>query len=113
MSKVRIDYEDVFFHHSERIRYNSPDLGDIELYRNGEKIDIPKEMIDHWEFTGMNNIDFILYQDWTNEESGDNLTKEEMLIAIHEYSENNSTNEKKYSLDMDKLRKQQIEDNGM
>jgi len=35
------------------------------------------------------------------------------LIAIHEYSENNSTNEKKYSLDMDKLRKQQIEDNGM
>lgn len=43
----------------ERTKVNRAKLEDIEFFENGMKIDIPKEVIDKFELTGLNNIDFI------------------------------------------------------
>ena len=43
----------------ERWKVNRAKLEDIEFFENGMKIDIPKEAIDKFELTGLNNIDFI------------------------------------------------------
>jgi hypothetical protein len=42
---------------------NQYDLNYIDLYdEDGNKINIPKGTISEWAYSGMNNIDFILYE---------------------------------------------------
>ncbi len=43
----------------ERAKINLTPLEDIEFFKNGMKLDIPKEVVREFEFTGLNNIDFI------------------------------------------------------
>ena len=56
---MRIDVEDVLYHQSLRYRWNYTDLDDIEFYKEGEKLIIPQEVLDWFEFTGLSNVDFI------------------------------------------------------
>lgn len=44
---------------SKRARINRVPLSEIEWYDWDEKIVIPKEVIESFEFTGLSNIDFI------------------------------------------------------
>ncbi len=44
----------------EKSKINRQKLGDIELFENGMKLDIPRKVIDDFEFTGLSNVDFIL-----------------------------------------------------
>ena len=43
----------------ERAKINRMDLDDIEFFENGMKLDIPKKVIEDFEYTGLNNVDFI------------------------------------------------------
>ncbi len=56
--KVAVEY--LKWIQKERAKINRAKLEDIEFFENGMKVDIPKEVIDKFAFTGLNNIDFIL-----------------------------------------------------
>ena len=62
---MRVDIEDVFKLEEDRAKVNSPDLSDIEFFKDGERVEIPKEQIDHWRFIGLSNIEFVLCSNWT------------------------------------------------
>jgi len=56
---MKINLEEIQKHLNQRKRWNSVPLGEIEFYEKGEKIEIPKEVVEKFELTGLNNIDFI------------------------------------------------------
>ncbi len=43
----------------QRAFINRLDFRDMELYKNGKKLDIPEDVLAGFELTGLNNIDFI------------------------------------------------------
>ena len=55
--KIAIEY--IEWLASERQKINKTPLDEIEFFKNGMKVDISKKMIEDFEFTGLNNIDFI------------------------------------------------------
>lgn len=56
--KVAVEYVNWLM--EEKSKINRAKLGDIELFENGMKLDIPQKVIDDWDFTGLSNVDFIL-----------------------------------------------------
>jgi len=38
---------------------NSIPLEEIEFYENGELVEIPEELLEQWDYIGLNNVDFI------------------------------------------------------
>ncbi len=56
---ARVDLELINSIMNARQYINQLNLWEIDFYENGEKIDIPKETIDDFMFTGLSNIDFI------------------------------------------------------
>ena len=56
--KIAIEYVEWLM--EEKSKINRQKLGDIELFENGMKLDIPRKVIDDFEFTGLSNVDFIL-----------------------------------------------------
>ena len=63
----RVDIEYVDWLKSEIRRINSLDINKIDFYENDEKLDIPKSLIDEFEFIGLNNCDFVtgkIYRGW-------------------------------------------------
>ena len=67
---MKINIEDVIVHLEQQRKWNSIPLSDIEFYERGVKLDIPKGLIDEWEFTGLNNIDFISSRHYLKERKG-------------------------------------------
>ena len=61
---MRIDVEGVFEAASLIDEINCPDLEDNVFFNNGKKVDIPKKVIDEWEYIGLNNSTFILDYEW-------------------------------------------------
>jgi hypothetical protein len=61
---VRIDIEDVFKLQEQRAEINKGMVSEKEFYKNGKKVDIPKAELDEWDFTGLNNSDFVTMRDW-------------------------------------------------
>ena len=61
---MRIDVEDILIAASSIDAINGPDLEDIVFFSNGKKVDIPKEVIDEWEYIGLTNSMFILDYEW-------------------------------------------------
>ncbi len=57
--KTRIDIELIDAVQAFRQYVHKLTLDDIDFYENGEKVDIPQELVDEFELTGLNNIDFI------------------------------------------------------
>lgn len=57
---IKITIEEVFELQKRRQRINKLPLEKIIWRKNGKPIVISKEIIEHWEFTGLNNIDFII-----------------------------------------------------
>jgi hypothetical protein len=56
---IKVDLEEIELIMKMRKRINEVLLSEIEWYENGEKLDINKEEIEDFEFTGLNNIDFV------------------------------------------------------
>lgn len=56
--KVAIEYVEWLM--DEKSKINRVALEDLELFENGMKLDIPKKIIDDFDFTGLSNVDFIL-----------------------------------------------------
>ena len=59
MKKTKVAIEYVLWLDSERRRINKVLLENIEWYDFGTKVDVSKEVIDHFDLTGLSNIDFI------------------------------------------------------
>ncbi|KKL48192.1 hypothetical protein LCGC14_2327930, partial [marine sediment metagenome] len=55
--KVAIEYVEWLM--DEKSKINRVALEDLELFENGMKLDIPKKIIDDFDFTGLSNVDFI------------------------------------------------------
>jgi len=56
---------------------NSVDLDSIEFYKDGEKVDIPKENIEDWAFVGLTNVDFITSQSYLRNPKDNPLDNED------------------------------------
>jgi hypothetical protein len=56
---IAVNIEDVWNMMKRRQRINHPPLEEIEWYQNGKKVEINKDVMEHFAFTGLNNIDFI------------------------------------------------------
>lgn len=56
---MRVNIEDVMRIIEERRAINSIPFRDIEWYENNEKLEIDEEILEEFEMTGLNNIDFI------------------------------------------------------
>ena len=59
MIKLRLDVGYVRYLQQERVRINKTRLSEIEFYEDGKKLEVPKEIIKGFEFTGLANVDFI------------------------------------------------------
>ena len=59
MSKLRVDVEECQRWYDWKKKVNSVELKDIEWYQNGKKIEYSKEDIEEFNFTRLNNFDFI------------------------------------------------------
>lgn len=70
--KVAIEW--VQYLMEERAKINHLELCDIEFYEKGVKLDIPEEVIKDFEFTGLNNIDFV-WSEFYNEKQRFSSTK--------------------------------------
>lgn len=56
--KIAIEYVEWLI--EEKSKINRVPLKDLELFENGMKLDIPKKVIDDFDYTGLSNVDFIL-----------------------------------------------------
>ena len=53
---------------SELNEINNAKLEDIQWVRDGRNIEVNQEMIDEYEFIGLNNVGFITYEFYANKE---------------------------------------------
>ena len=61
---MKINIEDVFKLQEQRSEINKGMVSEKEFYKDGKKVDIPKAELDYWDFTGLNNVDFVTMRDW-------------------------------------------------
>ena len=66
---MRINLEDIRKNIEQQRKWNNVRLDRIEFYENGIQLDIPIELIDEFEFTGLNNIDFITTEFYLQKEN--------------------------------------------
>jgi len=57
---MRVDIEKVFELQRQRMEYNSVPLKEMEFYKDGVRVEVSKDALEWWEFTGLNNTDFII-----------------------------------------------------
>lgn len=56
---IAVDVEHLIQMKKEMNLINRVDLDNIEFYKDGHLIEIPKEILDEWKYIGLNNCDFI------------------------------------------------------
>jgi len=61
---MEVDVNEVLYQANERRIINSQKLKDIEFFKDGKRIEIPADAIKDWEFTGLNNENFITNHEW-------------------------------------------------
>lgn len=65
---MRIDIEDVVVHKAQQALWNSYDIDDVVLYKNGEPFTPDPELLKELKFTGLSNVDVITILDEDNPE---------------------------------------------
>ena len=60
-----IDFEDSLKAMAEINKLNKKKLSECKFTYFGKVVPIPKEDIEEWEFTGLNNSDFVMNYDWS------------------------------------------------
>jgi hypothetical protein len=63
--KVAVEY--IKWLQEERAKINRLELKDIQFFENGMVLDIPEDVIDEFEYIGLNNTDFILSEYYVGE----------------------------------------------
>jgi hypothetical protein len=58
--KARVDVEYVRFLKEELAAFNKLELSEIQFYEDDREVDISDEVLKEWQFTGLNNADFIV-----------------------------------------------------
>ena len=61
---MKINIEDIKDLIRKKRRFNRLKLKNIIFYENGKKLNIPPEVIEEWEITGLNNVDFVDVEFW-------------------------------------------------
>ncbi len=61
---MKVNVERVISLRAELRRINQVELKNLEIYKNGIKIDIPESKIREWDLVGLNNTDFIEERCW-------------------------------------------------
>ncbi len=57
--RLRMDIEEIQRYFEWRKRINGTPLKNIDFYEDGKLVKYPEDWIPEWEFTGLNNLDFI------------------------------------------------------
>lgn len=55
--KIAVEY--IRWLQEERAKINALPLEEITFFENGMKVVVPKEVVNDWDFSGLNNTDFI------------------------------------------------------
>ena len=58
---LRIDLEELFMHKEYLDKINRESLDNIEWFKDGKKVNISDMAKNDFMFTGLNNVDFILF----------------------------------------------------
>ncbi len=61
---MRVNIERIMALRQELGKINREPIENIDFYENGSKIEIPKEAIEQFKFTGLSNVDFVLCRFW-------------------------------------------------
>ena len=59
MSNKKVNIEYILEIERKRQEFNRMDLGKVNFFKDGKKVNISQEIIDEYKFTGLNNMDFI------------------------------------------------------
>lgn len=62
MNKTHIDVENIIDWKNKLVEINKLDMNEIDLYKDGKKIQMDPEKIRRWELTGLTVSDFIYYK---------------------------------------------------
>ena len=57
--RLRMDIEEIQRYFEWREKINSTPLKNIDFYEDGKLVKYPEDWIPEWNFTGLNNLDFI------------------------------------------------------
>ena len=58
---MKINFEDIEKHLEQRKKYNSIDIKDIELYKNGKRIIFDEKKMKEMSYCGFHTLDTICY----------------------------------------------------
>ncbi len=64
MTKHRVDVENIMSLKNELNQLNKFEVDECEFWFDGLKVEIPKEEMDQWAFTGLNTVDYIMTKEW-------------------------------------------------
>jgi hypothetical protein len=64
MSKIQVSLEEVKRHQDFRTWLNSLDLEEVEILDNGVSIQVSKEELDGFKYTGLSNMSFFELEWW-------------------------------------------------
>lgn len=59
-------YETIMRMEEFRRKVNSLEIDEIEVWEEGERIEVDQKIIDKWKFIGLNTWDFITMRFWEN-----------------------------------------------
>lgn len=57
---MKVEIQEVRRFRAQLDAVNKPLLGDIEFVLDGVPVEVPPEVSDQWEMTGLNNVDFLI-----------------------------------------------------
>lgn len=64
MKTHKVNVEDLQVHIDAINKFNRLALKDIQLYKEGKKINIPSKLLKQFEYTGLANIDLVKQDFW-------------------------------------------------
>ena len=66
---MKINIEDILEIDRLRKDFNKLNLNSIDFYKDNKKIDIPKHIIEEFDYYGLSNIDFVTGRYWEKKET--------------------------------------------
>lgn len=58
----KVNIEDIKKHFAFAKKVNAIDVNDLEIYENGERVEISEELLEEWEYVGLTTLCFIEIQ---------------------------------------------------
>jgi len=64
-----VDVENVFANYNERAAWNRIDIDEAVFIRHGIKVEVSKEELDKFAYTGLSLTDFVVMREWDDKEA--------------------------------------------